>query len=68
MSERWKTALNFGLIWGILMSLFTLLVDLQEKTFHEIITSNLFWVRAAGYTVLGIFPVGYFSYRKKKAD
>ena len=66
MSERLKTALNFGLVWGLLMSLFTLLVDLREKDFQDILVSNGFWIRAAGYTILGIFPVGYFSYQKKK--
>ncbi len=68
MSKRWKTAIFFGILWGFLMMVFSICFDLQEKAFHQIIASNGFWIRWIGYTVLGIFPVGYFSYRGKKED
>ncbi|NUY81273.1 hypothetical protein HUK80_10230 [Flavobacterium sp. MAH-1] len=68
MSERWKTALKFGLLWGILMLIFSALFDLQEKTLSEIVNSGSFWLRSLVYTLVGIFPVGYFSAGKKQAN
>lgn len=68
MSERWKTALKFGLLWGILMLIFSALFDLQEKTLSEILNSGSFWLRSLVYTLVGIFPVGYFSVGKKQAN
>lgn len=65
MTGRWKTALKFGITWGILMSGFTLLFDSQEKPVAEIINSAGFWIKSAGYTLIGIFPVGYFSVGKR---
>lgn len=65
MSTRWKTALRFGILWGVLMMLFSLLFDLQEKSFQEIVSSPIFWIRSVTYTIVGIFPIGYFTYAGK---
>lgn len=66
MRTKWKTALKFGLMWGLLMTVFSLCFDLREKSFAEIVGSTGFWIRSAGYTIIGIFPVGYFSYQGKE--
>jgi hypothetical protein len=66
MNKRWKTAIRFGLIWGAVMGALTLLFELQEKPFCGIIGSSGFWLRTLGYTILGIFPIGYFSYLRAK--
>jgi len=68
MNNRWKTAIKFGLIWGVIMSILTLLFDLHEKSLEAIIGSQGFWFRSLGYTILGIFPVGYFSYLREKPE
>lgn len=67
MSVRWKTAIKFGLLWGIFMLIFSAIFDLQEKTFTEIVNSGGFWLRSLIYTLIGIFFVGYLSTSKKKA-
>ena len=46
MSERWKYQLKIGLFWGLFMTLFNVLFELQEKTFQEQLASSNFYLRA----------------------
>lgn len=66
MNFCWKTAIRFGILWGVLMTVFSLMFDLQERTFDEITSSKYFWIKSVGYILVGIFPIGYFSYSGKE--
>jgi hypothetical protein len=64
-NERWKYQIKMGGFWGIFMSVFLLLFELKEKPILEQLSSTNFYIRALGYVVVGIFVLGYFSWKAK---
>jgi hypothetical protein len=65
MSERWKYQLKMGGFWGVFMVVFMTLFELKEKTVSQQLSDNNFYVRAVSYIVIGIFVLGYFSWKEK---
>lgn len=65
MSERWKYQLKMGGFWGVFMVIFMTLFELKEKTVSQQLSENNFYVRAVSYIVIGIFVLGYFSWKEK---
>jgi len=65
MSERWKYQLKMGGFWGIFMVVFMTLFELKEKTISQQLSENNFYIRAVSYIVIGIFVLGYFSWKEK---
>jgi hypothetical protein len=65
MSERWKYQLKTGAIWGLFMSIFNLLFELQEKPFVVQISSPVFYLRSVVFILVGIFVLGYFNWKQK---
>jgi hypothetical protein len=65
MSERWKYQLKMGGFWGVFMVVFMTLFELKEKTVSQQLSDNNFYVIAVSYIVIGIFVLGYFSWKEK---
>jgi hypothetical protein len=65
MSERWKYQLKMGGFWGLFMSFFNLLFELQEKPINIQLSSANFYIRAAGFLAIGIFFLGYMGWKEK---
>jgi hypothetical protein len=65
MSERWKYQLKMGGFWGVFMVVFMTLFELKEKSVPQQLSENNFYIRAASYIVIGIFVLGYFSWKEK---
>lgn len=65
MSERWKYQLKMGGFWGVFMVVFMTLFELKEKTVSQQLSDNNFYIRAVSYIVIGIFVLGYFSWKEK---
>jgi hypothetical protein len=65
MSERWKYQLKMGGFWGVFMVVFMTLFELKEKTVSQQLSENNFYIRAVSYIVIGIFVLGYFSWKEK---
>jgi hypothetical protein len=47
------------------MSVFMILFNLKEASFSEQISKPEFFIRAAAYIVIGIFVLGYFTWKSK---
>jgi len=65
MSERWKYQIKMGGFWGVFMVVFMILFELQEKTISQQLSETNFYIRAFGYIVIGIFVLGYFTWKEK---
>ena len=65
MSERWKYQLKTGGFWGLFMTVFSVLFELNEKSFLTQITNPNFLIKVTGYIVVGIFVLGYFNWKAK---
>lgn len=65
MSERWKYQIKSGGFWGLFMIGFTTIFGLKEMSFMQQISTPNFYIRVAGYLVLGIFVLGYINWRAK---
>lgn len=65
MSERWKYQLKMGGFWGIFMVVFMLFFEIKEKTISQQLSETNFYTRVASYLVIGIFVLGYFSWKEK---
>ena len=65
MSERWKYQIKMGGIWGVFMSVFMILFDIKTISVAEQLSQPSFYIRAVGYIVLGIFVLGYFTWKSK---
>ncbi len=65
MSERWKYQIKTGGIWGLFMSVFMLLFDIKTVTFVQQLSQPSFYIRAVAYILLGIFVLGYFTWKSK---
>ena len=65
MSERWQYQIKTGGIWGIFMIVFNVLFNIKEIPFAEQIATSHFYFRAAAYIGVGIFILGYFTWKSK---
>jgi hypothetical protein len=65
MSERWKYQAKTGLPWGIFMTVFMILFEITEVSFLEQVSKPFFYFRAVAYVAIGIFILGYFSWKSK---
>ena len=65
MSERWKYQIKTGGIWGVFMTVFNVLFDIKEIPFSEQVSKPGFYIRAAAYIIVGIFVLGYFTWKSK---
>ncbi len=65
MSEKWKYQLRMGIIWGLFMSVFNLLFNLQSQSLVQQLQSSGFYVRAVLFIVVGVFVLGNYNWNKK---
>ncbi|MES2576104.1 MAG: hypothetical protein V4589_00755 [Bacteroidota bacterium] len=65
MSERWKYQIKTGGIWGLFMTIFNVLFDIKEIPFSEQVATPNFYIRAAAYILVGIFVLGYFTWKSR---
>jgi hypothetical protein len=66
MNERWKYQIKIGLFWGVFMTLFNILFELQEHPIMEQITKPSFYFRAISMIIVGVFVLGYFNWKSIK--
>jgi len=65
MSERWKYQIKTGLPWGIFMTVFMILFEIKEVSFIDQVSQPFFYFKAVAYILLGIFVLGYSSWKSK---
>ena len=65
MGEKWKYQLKMGIIWGLFMSVFNLLFNLQSQPLVQQLQSSGFYVRAVLFIVVGVFVLGNYNWNKK---
>jgi hypothetical protein len=65
MSERWKYQIKTGGIWGVFMTVFMILFEIKQIPLLEQISKPEFYIRALAYIVIGIFALGYFTWKSK---
>jgi hypothetical protein len=65
MSERWKYQIKTGGIWGVFMTVFMILFEIKQVPLLEQISKPEFYIRALAYIVIGIFALGYFTWKSK---
>ena len=66
MSERWKYQIKIGFFWGVFMSVFNILFEIQEHSIQEQLSRPLFYYRALSFILVGIFVLGYFNWKSTK--
>jgi len=66
MSERWKYQIKTGVFWAVIMTVIIVVFDLKETSLYEQITSFQFYFRLGFFLLMGIFVLGYFTWRNKK--
>jgi hypothetical protein len=66
MSERWKYQIKIGLFWGVFMSVFNMLFEMQEHSVMEQLSRPHFYFRAISFILAGIFVLGYFNWKSIK--
>ncbi|MDD2985754.1 hypothetical protein [Flavobacterium sp.] len=64
MKKRWKHQLGFGLIWGSLMTVFTLLYSIKEVSLQAQLASPIFCFKAIAHFLIGIFIIGYIGWKE----
>jgi len=65
MSERWKYQLKVGLPWGIFMSVVMAFFGVTDKPFIEQIQTGFFYFQMACFLIVGVFVLGYSSWKSK---
>ncbi|MFY0481603.1 hypothetical protein ACI6PS_03280 [Flavobacterium sp. PLA-1-15] len=65
MSERWKYQLKVGLPWGIFMTVFMAIFNMDEKPLTELVQTWFFYFQMAMFLVVGVFILGYSSWKSK---
>ena len=63
MSKKWIYQIKNGVFWGVFMSVFNLLFELQEKSLRIQLSSSKFYVRMMVFVFVGIFIIGYFNWK-----
>jgi len=66
MSERWKYQIKTGLFWGVFMSVFNTLFEIQEHPIIEQLSRPGFYFRSITFIIVGIFVLGYFNWKSIK--
>ncbi len=66
MSERWKHQIKIGIFWGLFMTVFNVLFELQEKPLNVQLTTPNLYIRLVVFTFFGIFLLGYFNWKGKQ--
>nr|WP_309757303.1 hypothetical protein [Flavobacterium sp.] len=66
MSERWKYQIKMGGIWGVFMTVFNVLFNIKEIPFSVQVATLNFYIRAATFILIGIFVLGYFTWKSKQ--
>ena len=66
MNERWKYQLKTGGFWGIFMTIFNVLFEINETSLNEQFTSKNFYLRLVVYTLVGVFLLGYVNWKAKE--
>ncbi len=64
MSERWKYQIKSGGLWGVFMTFFNVLYEIKEKPFMVQLSNPNFYIRAIGFTLVGIFILGYINWKQ----
>lgn len=65
MSKRWKMQIIFGTVWTLVVTATLAIMDLQQQTFSEQLSSPGFWVRFVLTLIIGIFGLGYYQWKQK---
>jgi hypothetical protein len=65
MSERWKHQIKAGWAFGIFMPVITTAFDAYGTSFFDAFFSAKFLVKLGVFLILGIFVIGYSSWREK---
>ena len=65
INERWKYQLKTGGFWGVFMTVFMALFQMNEKPLQEQVTSWQFYFRFVVFLAVGIFVLGYSSWKTK---
>ncbi len=65
MSERWKYQIKTGGSWGIFMNAFMILFEIKQVPFLEQVAKPEFYIRGILYILIGIFVLGYFTWKSK---
>lgn len=66
MSERWKYQIKMGGIWGVFMTVFNVLFNIKEIPFSVQVATLNFYIRATTFILIGIFVLGYFTWKSKQ--
>lgn len=66
MSERWKYQIKMGSIWGLFMTVFNVLFDLKETPLAAQVTTPAFYLKAVAYILVGIFVLGYYTWKSRQ--
>jgi len=59
MSERWKHQFKSGLTWAITALVILTVMDFKNNTWER------FLLRLVVFVLVGVFVLGYFSWKKK---
>lgn len=65
MSERWKYQIKTGSFWGVFMTAFSVLFELQEKPLKMQLSNPSLYYKAVVFIVIGIFVLGYFNWKSR---
>ena len=64
MSQRWKYQIKNGLFWSFFMSAFNVLFNIKEISLLDQLSSDKFYIQFLIYTIVGIFILGYFTWKE----
>lgn len=65
MNSRWKYQLMTGIPWAVFMIIFSLYA-IDDTPAAVQITTSLFWIKVVSYFGIGVFVLGYVSWRGKQ--
>ena len=65
MTERWKYQIKTGGFWGLFMTIFMALFQMKEIPLSVQFTSFQFYFRFVVFMLVGIFVLGYSSWKAK---
>lgn len=66
MSERWKYQIKMGSIWGLFMTVFNVLFDIKDIPLAAQVAAPAFYLKALAYILVGIFVLGYYTWKSKQ--
>ena len=65
MNNRWTYQLVTGGLWALFMIVFSTFF-VEDMPFQDRLTTQLFWIKFVSYFALGIFVLGYVSWKGKQ--